>query len=133
MGLELELLSSQLPPIRTATASPGGGGSDNAMIDGCSTPTRAASVLPPPLVCPPAPRKPRPPPAAKIRKLQYRGRLRCGPAALRPAPVRWFIAVPQDVLAAVFVARQQADSAAPPCPTTPPPPASKKIRVHVVG
>ncbi|CAN6243257.1 unnamed protein product [Urochloa humidicola] len=126
MGLELELLPSQLPPIRTAaaaTASPGSGDADNAALDGCSTPTMAAIVLPAPLVCPPAPRKPRPPPAAKIRKLQRRGRL-CGPAALRPAPVRWLVAVPQDVLAAVFVAR--------PAPAAPPPPASKKIRVHVV-
>ncbi|OEL37478.1 hypothetical protein BAE44_0001503, partial [Dichanthelium oligosanthes] len=90
----------------------------------------AASVLPAPLVCPPAPRKPRPPPAAKIRKLQQRRRRgRCGSAALRPMPVRWFIAVPQDVLAAVFVARP---AAAPPRPTSPSP-ASKKIRVHVVG
>ncbi|CAL5059986.1 unnamed protein product [Urochloa decumbens] len=124
MGLELELLPSQLPPIRTAAASPGGG--DNTALDGCSTPTLAASVLPAPLVCPPAPRKPRPPPlAAKIRKLQRGGRRLCGPAALRPAPLRWFIAVPQDVLAAVFVARPAASAA-------PPPPANKKIRVHVV-
>ncbi|CAN6246982.1 unnamed protein product [Urochloa humidicola] len=126
MGLELELLPSQLPPIRTAAPSPGSGGGDNAAVDGCSTPTLAANVLPQPLVCPPAPRKPRPLPAAKIRKLQRRGRL-YGPAALRPSPVRWFIAVPQDVLAAVFVARPA--SAAPPPPAT----ASKKIRVHVVG
>ncbi|CAN6237301.1 unnamed protein product [Urochloa humidicola] len=128
MGLDFELLPSQLPPIRTAAASPGSGGSDNAAIDGCSTPTLADSVLPTPLVCPPAPRKPRPAPAAaKIRKLQRGSRRhRCGPAALRPAPARWFIAVPQDVLAAVFVARPAPAAA-------PPPPASKKIRVHVVG
>ncbi|PAN04299.1 hypothetical protein GQ55_1G055500 [Panicum hallii var. hallii] len=129
MGLELELLPSQLPPIRTVAAAASlGDGGDNAVIDGFSTPTLAASVLPAPLVCPPAPRKPRPAPAARIRKLQRRGH-RCGPAALRPAPVRWIISVPQDVLAAVFVARPAASV---PCPTTSPP-ASKKIRVHVVG
>ncbi|RCV05240.1 hypothetical protein SETIT_1G067100v2 [Setaria italica] len=121
MGLELELLSSKLPPIRTAAAAASLDGDDNAVLDGCSTPTLAATVLPPPLVCPPAPRKPRPP-VAKIRKLQRRGRP-YGPTALRPAPVRWFIAVPQDVLAAVFVAQPAASA----------PPASKKIRVHVVG
>jgi hypothetical protein len=125
MGLELELLSAtKLPPIRTAaatTASLDAGG--NAVLDGCSTPTLAATVLPPPLVCPPAPRKPKPPAAAKIRKLQRRGRPCGGSAALRPTPNRWFIAVPQDVLAAVFVARPAATA----------PPASKKIRVHVVG
>ncbi|RLN08119.1 hypothetical protein C2845_PM11G02780 [Panicum miliaceum] len=127
MGLELELLSSKLPPIRTA-ASLGDGG-DNAVIDGFSTPTLAASALPAPLVCPPAPRKPRPPAAARIRKLQRRGH-RCGPAAaMRPAPVRWIISVPQDVLAAVFVARPAASV---PRLTTSQP-ASKKIRVHVVG
>jgi hypothetical protein len=124
MGLELELLSSKLPPIRTASL---GGGGDIAVIDGCSTPTLADSVLPSPLVCPPAPRKPRPP-AAKIRKPQRRGH-RYGAAALRPAPVRWIIAVPQEVLAAVFVAQPAASA---PCPTASQP-ASKKIRVHVVG
>ncbi|KAF8691232.1 hypothetical protein HU200_040354 [Digitaria exilis] len=137
MGLELEfdLLPTQLPPIRTASLDVRGGGDDNAVADGCSTPTMAASVLPPPLVCPPAPRKkPRPPPPAmaKIKKLQRR----CGSAGLRPAHVRWFVAVPEDVLAAVFVARPAAAPAtnSPPCPTSSSSPeTSKKIRVHVVG
>jgi hypothetical protein len=40
--------------------------------------------------------------------------------------MRWLIAVPHDVLAAVFVARP----ASAPCPMSP---ASKKMRVHVVG
>nr|CAB3445800.1 unnamed protein product [Digitaria exilis] len=131
MGLELELdlLPTQLPPIRTASLDVGGGGDDNAVADGCSTPKLASSVLPPPLVCPPAPRKkPRPPPAAmaKIKKLQRR----CGSAGLRPAHVRWFIAVPEDVLAAVFVARPAAAAVnSPPCPTSSSSPeTSKKIR-----
>jgi hypothetical protein len=133
LELELELLPSQLPlPIRTAAAPapatprPGGDGNDNAAdVDGgCATPKSAASVLRAPSACPPAPRKPRP---AK-RKLptthhRHRG---CSCAAPHPAPVRWFIAVPHDVLDEVFVSRP----ASAPCPTSP---ASKKIRVHVVG
>jgi hypothetical protein len=144
MGLELELLPAshhQLPPpIRMVAAPPtprpgrdgnGDGGDNTADVDGgCVTPKSTASVLRAPSTCPPAPRKPRP---AK-RKLptttttHHRG-CRCSCAAPRPAPVRWFIAVPHDVLAAVFVARP----ASAPCPTTSSPPASKKIRVHVVG
>ncbi|KAJ1278138.1 hypothetical protein BS78_04G056400 [Paspalum vaginatum] len=121
MGLELELLPNQLPPIRTARPD-GGGGDDNAVADaGCATPKAAANVLRPPSACPPAPRKPRP---AK-RKLPH-NRACCAGSA---APVRWFIAVPNDVLAAVFVARPAASSA--PCPTTSP--ASKKIRLHLTG
>ncbi|KAL6629085.1 hypothetical protein ACP70R_028850 [Stipagrostis hirtigluma subsp. patula] len=125
MGLELELLCSQLPPIRTsspasaATATqPDGGDPDADVVDGWATPTAAANVLRAPSVCPPAPRKPRPP--AK-RKLQH---CRCGSAAPPPTRVRWFIAVPYDVLAAAFVAKPASACR---------PPAGKKIRVHVVG
>uniref|UniRef100_A0A0A8ZN16 Uncharacterized protein n=1 Tax=Arundo donax TaxID=35708 RepID=A0A0A8ZN16_ARUDO len=117
MGLELELLSGHLPTIRTTTTTQLDGDDHDAVDDdGCATPTAPAHVLRAPSVCPPAPMKPRPPPAK--RRLQRRRR--CGSSAA-PPPVRWFIAVPHDVLAAVFVAR--------PCM----PPASKKIRVHFVG
>lgn len=127
MGLEFDLVLSghKLPPIRTAatTTRPAANGDENAVVvvDGCSTPTSPASVLRAPLVCPPAPRKPRPRPAK--RKPHH---LLCGPAAPQDAPVqRWFIAVPYDVLAAAFVARLPDSSCRPP--------AGKKIRVHVVG
>ncbi|WVZ77674.1 hypothetical protein U9M48_025515 [Paspalum notatum var. saurae] len=125
LELELELLPSQLPPIRTARPDGGGGeGDDNAAVAdaGCATPKAAANVLRPPSACPPAPRKPRPP----KRKLPHHRAPSCGSAA----PVRWFIAVPNDVLAAVFVARPAAASvvSAAPCPTSP---ARKKIRLHL--
>jgi hypothetical protein len=47
---QFDLLSPQpqLPSVRTSTATAAGDG------DGCATSTLAASVLPPPLVCPPA-------------------------------------------------------------------------------
>ncbi|KAF0906138.1 hypothetical protein E2562_009128 [Oryza meyeriana var. granulata] len=53
MGLELELLSSHLPPIRTAAATAedygGGGAEDVGAVRHeevpCSTPTAAANVL----------------------------------------------------------------------------------------
>ncbi|CAD6247887.1 unnamed protein product [Miscanthus lutarioriparius] len=135
MGLELELLPSQLPPpIRTVAAPPtprpGGGGDDNAAdVDGgCATPKSAASVLRAPSACPPAPRKPKPAKRKQLPTTHHRRGCSCsdGSAAPRPAPVRWFIAVPHDVLAAVFVAQP----ASAPCPMSP---ASKKMRVHVVG
>ncbi|XP_062221275.1 uncharacterized protein LOC133920690 [Phragmites australis] len=124
MGLEFELLSGdQLQPIRTAAAAARAATTTqpDGDVDGCATPTSAANVLLAPLVCPPAPRKPRPP--AK-RKLQHRRGRRCGSAAPPPAPALWFIAVPHDVLAAVFVARPASARR---------PPAAKKVRVHVVG
>lgn len=136
MGLELELLPShhhQLPPIRTAAAPPtprpGGDGDDNAadLDGGCATPKSAASVLRAPSTCPPAPRKPRP--AKRKLPTPHHRVCSCAAAAPHPAPVRWFIAVPHDVLAAVFVARP----ASAPCPSSTSSPASKKIRVHVVG
>jgi hypothetical protein len=91
-----------------------------AVLDACCfvTPTSAASVLPPPTECPPAPRKParRSPVAAKRKR-------RDG----RPALQRCFFPVPRD-LTKVFVAR------APPADSSPPrDAANKKIRVLPVG
>ncbi|XP_062217269.1 uncharacterized protein LOC133917382 [Phragmites australis] len=110
MGLELELLSTQLPPIRT-TAAAGAAAMTrlDGHDDGCATPTSASNVLRAPSVCPLAPRKPSRPAKRKLQR-------HC-------AAPRWFIAVPHD-LAALFVARPALACR---------PPAGKKIRVHVVG
>lgn len=124
MGLELDLLSAQLPPIRTTAAAEMPEFEEVVL---CSTPTAAASVLRAPSVCPPAPRKP-PRPAAKRRKKDARfsrscyccGRRRGGRAPAAAA----FVAVPDD-LAKVFVPRRPV-----PCR---PPLDGKKIGVHVVG
>lgn len=143
MGLELELpppTHLQLPPIRTAAAAPptprpDDGADDNAadLDGGCTTPKSAASVLRAPSTCPPAPRKPRPakrklPPPTHHRGCSCSATTGGSATALRPAALRWFVTVPPDVLAAVFVARP----ASAPCPPASSP-ASKKIRVHVVG
>ncbi|XBH62079.1 hypothetical protein VPH35_116383 [Triticum aestivum] len=129
MGLELdqlELLSHQLPPVRTSATDDGATAADDE--DRCATPTSEANMLRAPSLCPPAPRKPRP---ARAKRRQqhcyYRGRRRrcsSGPAHAR----YWIVAVPHD-LAAVFIA------ARPPSPSSSPcrPPGGKKIRVHVVG
>ncbi|KAL5212392.1 hypothetical protein ABZP36_023239 [Zizania latifolia] len=128
MGLELELPSAQLPPIRTtAAARPEyGGGVVDVAVDAvvhdeeaCSTPTSVDNVLRAPAVCPPAPRKPRPRPVAApiTRRWRKKKHARCcyDDSGRRRS---FFVAVPHD-LAEVFVARR--------------PPDGKKIRVHVVG
>uniref|UniRef100_A0A0E0CGI7 Uncharacterized protein n=1 Tax=Oryza meridionalis TaxID=40149 RepID=A0A0E0CGI7_9ORYZ len=129
MGLELDLLSAQLPPIRTAAAAAELELPEFEEVVLCSTPTAAASVLRAPSVCPPPPRKPRRP-ATKRRKKDARfsrscyccGRRRGGRTP--PAAAAAFVAVPDD-LAKVFVPRRPV-----PCR---PPPDGEKIGVHVVG
>uniref|UniRef100_A0ACD5YRA1 Uncharacterized protein n=1 Tax=Avena sativa TaxID=4498 RepID=A0ACD5YRA1_AVESA len=116
---QLDLLSPQLPPVRTF-ATPAADDED----DGCATPTLAANVLPAPLVCPPAPRKPRPA-RAKKRKHCYYG------APAQAARCYWIVAVPvSHDLAATFAARRPSSSAE---GSLCRPPAGKKLRVHVVG
>ncbi|XP_048536074.1 uncharacterized protein LOC125514762 [Triticum urartu] len=129
MGLELdqlELLSHQLPPVRTSATDDGATAADDE--DRCATPTSEANMLRAPSLCPPAPRKPRPARAKRTQQhCYYRVRRRwcsSGPAHAR----YWIVAVPHD-LAAVFVARRPPSPSSSPCR----PPEAKKIRVHVVG
>ncbi|KAL5208282.1 hypothetical protein ABZP36_032717 [Zizania latifolia] len=135
MGLELELSSAQLPPIRTAAAArlEYGSGVDDVGVDAvlhdegaCRTPKSVDNMLLTPEMCPPAPRKPRPRPMAAPAPTRWRKKrhARCYDCGRR----RWtfFVAVPHD-LAEVFVSRRPAAST-PPCQA----PDGKKIRVHVV-
>ncbi|KAG8058242.1 hypothetical protein GUJ93_ZPchr0002g24171 [Zizania palustris] len=140
MGLELELPSAQLSPIRTvaAAAQPEyGSGVDDVAVDAvvlhdegaCSTPKSVDSMLLTPAMCPPAPRKPRPRPVAAPAPAPTRWRkkrhARCYDCGRRPSS--FFVSLPHD-LAEVFVSRRPTASTPPPCR----PPDGKKIRVHVV-
>nr|XP_051196385.1 uncharacterized protein LOC127309664 [Lolium perenne] len=118
---QLDLLSPQLPPVRTSAAPA-------TAEDGCATPKLAANVLPAPLVCPPAPRKPRP---ARAKRRKHSCCRRPATVPVQAERYYWIVAVPHD-LANMFVARPSSPSSSTGVSICRPP-AGKKIRLHVLG